>query len=178
MTTVNERIKQMNVAFGNPEGDPKNIDWNRIRSQCKNILDEFRELQSALGLDYEVLSLIDHLRSVMMTAAYGKVEELDDVRDAICDIHVFAAGAHHLMGIDHDRDMNSVLDSLFTRFVKNDEDMCDTLEYHFKKGVKLVHFEGEYPTKIARSSADQPDAPKGKFLKSASYLQPSFYRVQ
>src|SRR3546814_4110464 len=30
---------------------------------------------------------------------------------------------------------------------------------------------------VMKSGADQPDAPKGKFLKSVSYREPEFYRV-
>ena len=44
-------------------------------------------------------------------------------------------------------------------------------------GVTDVYFEGEYPTMIMKSASDQPDAPKGKFLKSASYKEPVFYPV-
>ena len=43
-----ERVCRMNEAFGNAKGDPKAIDWKRVRAQCTNILDEFIELNKAL----------------------------------------------------------------------------------------------------------------------------------
>jgi hypothetical protein len=49
---------------------------------------------------------------------------------------------------------------------------------HTMKGVHDVYFEGEYPTMVMKSGSDQPDAPKGKFLKSASYKEPVFLNPQ
>ena len=46
-----QRVAEMNEAFGNAKGDAENIDWPRIRSQCKNIMDEYLELLVGLGLD-------------------------------------------------------------------------------------------------------------------------------
>ena len=112
---------------------------------------------------------------VATLAASTKPVDLDGVRDGLTDIHVFAYGAHHLMGIDADRDMASVIDGVMTRFVKNDEDLNKTLEKHAKNGITEVYTEGEYPTLVVKSAVDQQDAPKGKFLKSASYTEPVFY---
>ena len=178
MKSIFERVKEVNVAFGNPTGDPRNINWDVVRSQCKNILDEFRELQAALGADEVTLNELDLARNIMAMAVYGNKPILEDVRDSLCDIAVFSMGGHHLMGIDWESDMSSVLDSLYTRFVKNDVDLKNTSNYHASKGVTQVSYEGDYPMKVARSTVDQPDAPKGKFLKSASYTQPSFYSVE
>ena len=178
MKSIFERVKEVNEAFGNLAGDPQNIDWSVIRAQCKNILDEFRELQEALGADEVTLNEIDLARNVMATAVYVNEPILKDVRDSLCDIAVFSIGGHHLMGIDWEADMSAVLNSLYTRFVKDDVDMENTSNYHASKGVTQIAYEGDYPMKVARSMIDQPDAPKGKFLKSASYTQPSFYSVE
>lgn len=48
---------------------------------------------------------------------------------------------------------------------------------HAARGVIEVYFEGDYPVMVMKSAVDQPDAPKGKFLKSASYSQPVFHAV-
>lgn len=178
MLSIFERIKEMNEAFGNPEGDPKNINWDVIKSQCNSILDEFIELQRGLGLEETTLRFLMGARGSLDQAVYPLTPNLKDVRDALCDINVFSGGAHHLMGIDQEADMSAVLNSLFTRFVKDDVDMSNTMQYHANKGVHQVSYEGNYPFKIARSLVDQPDAPKGKFLKSASYTQPTFYSVE
>lgn len=164
-------VSNMNAAFGNPKGDPRNllplpdvssecethyngVAWGRVIKQCKNIRDEVDELDTALVL-----------------------RDLDDVRDALCDIIVFALGAYHIMGIDADRDMETVVNAVMTRFVKDPDDLDATINLHWAKGVKNTYTQGEYPTMILKSSEDQPDAPKGKFLKSASYKQPIFYKI-
>src|SRR3546814_3552414 len=40
---------------------------------------------------------------------------LNQARDGLCDINVFSYGAHHMMGIDADRDMSSVVGGVMTR---------------------------------------------------------------
>lgn len=184
----------MNTAFGNPQGDPHNIDWNRVRKQFSNIGDEFVELLNALGACNEDQLIDDvvhkltsgrgELRGLMaiMDAIKSSVKfphdpVLDDVRDASRDIVVFADGGHHLMGYDGDVDMRSVIDGVMTRFVKDEADLHATIQLHGNKGVWETRVEGNYPTMILKSTKDQPDAPVGKFLKSASYSQPVFYQV-
>ncbi len=165
------RVSEMNQAFGNSKGDPSAIDYDRIRKQCLNIADELGELFVALGAESgNVVRCIEALKE----AAKARVATpaLHDVRDALCDIHVFTYGAHHLMGINADADMAAVVDGVMTRFIKNDADFYATVAMHAAKGVKDVYFEGEYPMMVMKSFSDQPDAPTGKFLKSASYREP------
>lgn len=168
------RVSSVNEAFGNPKGNPNSINFDKVRSQTRNILDEFCELQIALGASEESVQAV---KDAAMNIHYSGKIELDDVRDGLCDIHVFAYGAHHLMGIDADKDMTSVVDGLMTRFIKNEEDKQATIAKHAAKGVTQVYFEGEYPVMVMKSAIDQPDAPKGKFLKSASYAEPVFHEV-
>jgi predicted HAD superfamily Cof-like phosphohydrolase len=150
-------VTEMNEAFGNPKGDPKKLVegdkelWERLSNQCDNIGDEFVELKDALA-DLDI----------------------DATRDALCDIIVFALGAFHLVGIDANKDMQVVVDAVMSRFVKDTDDLSATLKILADKGVHEIAVEGEYPRKIVRSAANQPDAPKGKFLKSASYFKPKF----
>ncbi len=173
MTTF-QRVAAMNVAFGNPAGDPKNINVDRVCSQSKNIQHEFCELQIALGASPEsVKALLDAVNGLTYTGDLN----VDKARDALADIKVFADGAHHLMGYDGDRDMHAVVDGVMTRFIKDEADKEATIAMHAAKGVTEVYFEGEFPTMVMKSAKDQPDAPKGKFLKSASYSEPVFYQV-
>lgn len=168
-------VSQMNSAFGNPKGDPSLINWERVRNQSVNVFDEFIELQVALGLCQEGIDALKSIRRILAFLPYGLVLNTDKVRDALCDINVFSYGAHHLMGIDADRDMESVVRGVMTRFIKDEQDKQATVARHAAKGVTDVYFEGEYPTMIMKSASDQPDAPKGKFLKSASFKEPVFY---
>lgn len=144
-------VSEMNKAFGNPTGDSMNIDMNKLKAQCKNILDEYKELQEAL-----------------------EAGDFYKIRDALCDIHVFTYGAHHIMGLDADDDMRRVVMAVMTRFIKDPDDRLASLVNYANKDVTDVYFEGDYPRMIMKSSKDQPDAPKGKFLKSASYREPVF----
>lgn len=144
--TPNARIAEMNTAFGNPRGNPSSIDHQKLKSQCKNILDEYIELMDAIAAG-----------------------DLDGVRDALCDIQVFASGAQHMMGVNADADMHAVIDGVMTRFIKTPDDRLATMMMHHAKGVTEIYFEGDYPRMVMKSKVDQPDAPKGKFLKSASY---------
>lgn len=181
--TNHQLVAAMNTAFGNPKGDPDAIDWDRIAKQSLNIADELGEMFVALGAEREATRTavqlfklsIERLRAVGQ--AGGTPVDRDGVRDALCDIHVFGYGAHHLMGIDADADMWAVLTGVMTRFIKDEADKAATIAKHAAAGVTDVYFEGEYPTMIMKSASDQPDAPKGKFLKSASYREPVFPEV-
>jgi hypothetical protein len=173
--TAFSRVAKMNTAFGNPKGDAENIKWDKIRSQCKNIFDEYLELMSGLGLHTENIKSLRLAHKALVTQEdfYSK-PDVEAVRDALCDIQVFDMGAQHLMGYDGDRDMEDVVSGVMTRFVKDDADKIATQALHAAKGVTEVYFEGEYPEMVMKSAVDQPDAPKGKFLKSASYVNTVF----
>jgi hypothetical protein len=218
-----EAVAIMNIAFGNPAPEA-GFEWFRIEKQCKNIKDEVNEM-----------------------AAAEAAKNTDGMRDANCDVRVFAIGAAHLMGMDlkgalenfgttyeiellaaamalesldrfvfvyrqlmkciNDRDllttmstlcvlmkvsdayadlhgfptqkdMQAVLTGVMTRFIKDEADKIATVAKHKAKGVTMTYFEGMYPTMIMKSAEDQPDAPKGKFLKSASYAEPVFAPLQ
>ena len=71
-------------------------------------------------------------------------------------------------------DMVEVLDAVMTRFVKDEDDYHATAEHHAAYGVSKFYTVGEYPTMAFKSAEDQEDAPKDKFLKSASYRKPVF----
>lgn len=234
-------VSAMNTAFNNVKGDPDDYRgkpsapglrdvvydhplWERLSAQLRNIKDEIIELANAL--------------------TSGSVIE---VRDALCDIRVFAYGGLHFIGYDMDdehdvlksistgapipsmlsvihplqtlitsyeylmvavaernvhttitriglviwaaknvssrlgldadqqyADMDAVIKGVMTRFIKDDADLAATIQLHGNKGVWATRVEGEYPTAILKSTEDQPDAPKGKFLKSASYQNTVF----
>lgn len=172
MKTSFQLVAEMNEAFGNRRGNPAAPEIGRVRAQCANILHEFGELMVALGADAaQVKQLIEPFNHL----GFGAFFNLDDIRDALCDIHVFAYGAHHLLGLDADRDMQEVVSKVMTRFIKDEADKQATIALHAARGVTQVYFEGDYPTMIMKSAADQPDAPRGKFLKSASFSEPKFY---
>lgn len=175
-----EMVSAMNTAFGNARGNPLAIDGDAVRRQCANIFDEFVELQKAMGLREPHVNFLKKISEIIKSYITGNQYDdskfvLDDVRDALCDINVFSYGAHHRMGINADLDMAEVVTKVMTRFVKSPEDLEATVKMHSAKGVVHTYAEGEYPTMVLKSGSDQPDAPKGKFLKSVSTQQPEFY---
>lgn len=173
--TAFQRVSQLNVGFSNPKGDPDNIDWDKVRSQCKNIFDEYLELLVGLGLDpWTAASLAEWHAMCTKTGRFSEPPQLRGVRDALCDIQVFDLGAQHFLGADGDADMEDVIDGLFSRFIKDDADKAATIAKHAAKGVTQVYFEGEYPLMVMKSAVDQPDAPKGKVMKSASFKDTVF----
>lgn len=168
-----QRVSKMNTAFGNPEGDFNKINAQVILNQCRNIFDEYVELLGGLGLNPAGVECLRTLHTDALSYYnFDHAVNVDEVRDALCDIQVFAMGAQHLMGVDGDADMEAVVLAVMTRFIKDDNDKALTVKYHASKGVTDVYFEGEYPEMIMKSASDQPDAPKGKFLKSVSYRKP------
>lgn len=173
MSPMYSLVKEMNIAFGNPEGDPKILEfdaacnvktseaWKRLEKQCLNIKAEY----------YELIESIEA----------GKP---DDVRDALCDIMVFTLGAYHFMGYDADEDMEAVLSAVMTRFCKNEEQLKDTINHFADKGIVFT-INGEFPRVYLKSAHDQGynaedkvyEYPKGKFLKSVGYRKPVFARA-
>jgi hypothetical protein len=171
-----QQVSEMNEAFGNPKGIPSEFEdqvsvngvlapqitkWDRIRSQCKNILSEYNELLE--GLDER---------------------NITKVRDALCDINVFSLGAHHLLGLNADDDMTAVVDALFSRFCVDETHLNATSIHYLNMGVQH-YYEGEFPRRCLKSSHDQGwteakdgsgywEYPKGKFLKALGYHQPEF----
>lgn len=144
------QVVDTNVMFGNPQGDPENLNWERLEKQTKNILDEYDELQEAL-VEKNPIKL----------------------RDALCDIVVFALGAHHLMGEDAEADMTAVFASNCSKFCTNEEELQATKDNYTARGVKFYE-EGEFPKKYLKSAEDQPGFPKGKFLKCINFKEPVF----
>lgn len=170
-----QRVALMNIAFDNPAGNFDGIDIGKLRSQCKNIGHEYLELLKALGLAEVCVEFlrraIDHHTNEDQFVEEPNVKE---IRDGLGDIQVFAQGAQHMAGLDGDEDMDDIIDGVMTRFIKDDADKAATIAKHAAKGVTDVYFVGEYPTMVMKSGSDQPDAPKGKFLKSASYKDTVF----
>ncbi len=189
-------VKRMNEAFGNPEGDPADFDpmpgfglvdvpgelhynktaWNRLQKQCENIggrFDAVVELGGKLfgrgSIDGEVRELLQALHD----------RNINSVRDALCDIMVFALGAYHFIGYDANADMAAVLDGVMTRFCKDQDALDRTIAKWAALGVTDVYTQGQFPRLCVKSARDQTASngdfcPKGKFLKSADYQDTVF----
>lgn len=170
-------VADMNTAFGNMKGAVHEVDAQRLLKQCANIFDEYVELLQSFGFKEGLFTELRkaHRAALNHMDCGGLNLNLEDFRDALCDIQVFDKGAQHLAGVDGDRDMQDVIEGVMSRFIKDEADKAATIALHAAKGVTKVYFEGEYPKMVMKSAEDQPDAPKGKFLKSASY-KPTVFR--
>lgn len=175
-----QMVSNMNMAFGNRKGHHVDFYYpealGRVRNQVWNILDEFGETLTALGYDADVVKIVlaCAAKDIKAVGADDDKCNRDKARDGLCDINVFSYGAHHIMGYDADQDMRAVIAGVMSRFIKDEADKAATIAMHARKGVTEVYFEGEFPVMVMKSACDQPDAPKGKFLKSASYKEPRF----
>lgn len=176
--TAFQRVSEMNTAFGNPKGEYSNINWDKVRSQYKNIFDEYCEGLEALGLHALAIQRLREAHGMWVSDHMFTQDALpEDLRDALADQQVFKDGVLHFMGVDGDADMHAVIDGVMTRFIKDEADKQATIALHAAKGVTEVYFEGEFPKMVMKSATDQPDAPTGKFLKSASYADTVFPAV-
>lgn len=186
-------VKAMNEAFGNPPGDPTDFDpmpdmlqgghlhydtvaWGRLRQQCENIAGPLKLVHIRGGEQCVEDSTVNGEALELLQALEARNPL--KVRDALCDIMVFALGAYHFLGYDADADMQAVLDGVMTRFCRNQAELVDTVSKWTRLGVS-GKAEGDYPRMIYRSDRDQTSTagefiPKGKFLKSAGYTEPVF----
>lgn len=105
------------------------------------------------------------------------VEEIPALLDTIATIISMAWDSLKIVGVLPILDMVSVINGVMTRFVKDEVDLEATKAKHAAKGITEVYTEGDFPTMILKSAIDQPDAPKGKFLKSASFSEPEFVDI-
>jgi hypothetical protein len=92
MPTNFQKVSAMNEAFGNRKGNPQHINVPAVRNQTRNIMDEFCEVQLALGASHES---VQALRDAAMGIHYNGKVNLGDVRDGLCDIHVMVRATRH-----------------------------------------------------------------------------------
>lgn len=189
-----EYVKRMNEAFGNPEGDPRDLEpmldmgsntekhfnaivWGRLQKQCENIGGRFSLTgHDANGKDISEGHIDGEVKELLQALTARNV---DKVRDALCDIMVFALGAYHFMGFDADADMQAVLDGVMTRFCKDEDALHRTRVKWATLNVTDVYTQGQFPRLCVKSGKDQRATngdycPKGKFLKSADYADTVF----
>jgi hypothetical protein len=109
------------------------------------------------------------------------MRRLDRLRDGIADLLVTAYGMASVLGYDANADMAAVLQSLFTRFDRTEEDAAKTKIKYIDQGVetltRITHV-GQDVYYITISTHDQINitngetVPAGKFLKSWQYSDP------
>lgn len=161
-----EKIVLLNVLAGNPS----NAGWEAADAQLELIKSEFRELCED-GVEKR---------------------NLHEVRDGIADMLVVLYGLAHRLGIDADKDLHEVVLSNLTKFdpAGEPEAIRATVAKYLALGVETVQIEAYDPLSghdgdegrllyVSRSAYDQVGTdgkayPKGKWLKSANFVEPEF----
>jgi hypothetical protein len=183
------QVKEMNIAFGNPEGDARELEpkgahgvynevaWGKLQRQCENIGGKFTLNGTASnGKDISTGDINGEVRE-LLTALQNR--DIEGVRDALGDIIVFALGAYHIAGYDGNADVTAILEGVMTRFCATPEILNATRTLWENKGVCDLYTEGQFPRVCVKARSDQyTDSgefiPKGKFLKSVSYRDTVF----
>ena len=123
-------------------------------------------------LDFYLPELDRLFSDVLMPAIAAR--DLDSVIDALQHINTTAFLAQVHLGVDPQEDMHNAIDGVMTRSCEDQADLQATLDFwENEKGLE-VYVVGEFPNKAVKSAKDQPDAPQGKFLKSASTRKPVY----
>lgn len=128
-----------------------------------------------------------HMTVVEMRELVEALEKRDatKLRDAYCDLIVFAVGGLFRIGSDANTDMHAVTDSLLTRFDRTMEDAVKTQEKY-----NVLAVETEVRTTVVNgtnyfvvvSAKDQignngEHYTAGKFLKSYQYSNPTLQQL-
>lgn len=163
--TTSIALREKNLAFNNPFGVGHVVDWALLKRQIGSIDSERTEVEE--GLDEQ---------------------NAIKVIDGLIDMVVFIEETFHKQGWDYDSYLLLVVNSLFTRFCANDDQLERTKAKYDAMGV-MYRVEGSFPTVCLKSSVDQwlgrdgtvylegvPKTtfewPEGKFLKCVDYKQP------
>lgn len=82
-------------------------------------------------------------------------------------------------GINLDKVLVSIYESNMTKFCDTEKNLKDTIEAYAAKGIEVVEdVDTVFPYKVVRSPKDQivgdKEFPKGKFLKSTNFKEPTF----
>lgn len=159
-----EKVSQLNVAFGNPQGDLNNLseaDWVRIEKQALLVVEEANEVLEA-----------------------AQEKDLVKLMDGTGDVTTVNDGVAHIAGYDNVVVYNIVHDSNMSKFCPNQDIVDQTLEKYYAMGFKVgeLYVEGEFPAKCIKVACDTTLVidgedklfPQGKFLKSVLFREPDF----
>ncbi|QJT71398.1 PAS domain-containing protein [Vibrio phage vB_VcorM_GR28A] len=159
-----EKVSQLNVAFGNPQGDLNNLteaDWVRIEKQAHLVVEEAKEVLKA-----------------------AQTRDLKELMDGTGDVTTVNDGVAHIAGYDNVVVYNIVHDSNMSKFCPNQDIVDQTLEKYYAMGFQEgeLYVEGEFPAKCVKVAHDttiifndeEKFFPQGKFLKSVLFREPDF----
>lgn len=130
--------------------------------------------------------IVDTLNSVLVDTgtALGIVSSviawkprIKEIARLLLNICANVTNLQFTLGIDPNADMYSVITGVMSRFCKDQLSLEYSIKIWKTKGVIETYTEGEFPTVVLKSAKDQPDAPKGKFLKSVDTTPAKFMPI-
>lgn len=153
------------ALLNNLAGNRANGGWDAVDAQLKLIKSEFKELCDAI-----------------------EARDVENLRGEIADMLVVVLGMAHRLGVDADDDLQEVVLSNLTKFDPSDDPAAvqATVAKHLANGIETVQIEVDDPLRapgsdrklyVTRSAYDQNGKdgkfyPKGKWLKSAAFVEP------
>lgn len=134
---------------------PNSENWEVAENQAELIHEEVQELFASLV-----------------------TQDRDELRDAIADVLVTVYGLAYMVGIDADKDYDTVHRSNMTKFTHTYETAIQTMKEYAARNVETQMFKSKHGLYAVLSAEDQVDdrglkfIPKNKLLKPASYEAP------
>lgn len=182
MTTTFSKNVNLNLAFGNANGDVTSPDFGKIRNQAKLVLEETRELLEAAFFDHDVRVEFTATPRVLKEPAVVDIKDImRQILDAQGDITTVNDGLAHIAGFDGDECLQRVYASNMSKFIRNEGEVVPALDYYYNKGFprESLRIEGEFPQACIKVvdtiTVDGKEYPAGKFLKNmATFKEPDF----
>ena len=176
MKTTFEKVKALNLAFGNPEGNVANPNVKAIRKQAMLCLEEAIEMVEAahpgMKLSVDFTNHIDpNADGVDLIALMDAQGDLTTVND----------GVAHIAGFDGNAVYDLVHQSNMSKFILDPSDVEEALDYYYNIGFmpEDLYVAGDAGQQCIKVKQDihlnGKFYPGGKFLKNmATFKEPDF----
>lgn len=158
MEEIFRDIRVLNNAAGNTPMSPSDDNyWDDLKRQADLIQSELNETFDAI-----------------------EERNLTKLRDGACDIEVTNKGLFHRGSIPYNEDMSEVINALYSRFCKTEQEAKETMEHYRTIEVEthsVNHEETGYIVILSskdQKGTDGEDYPEGKWLKSIYRKKPQF----
>lgn len=155
------KVCELNLAFGNKQGNLETPDWVALRKQAMLCLEEAKEMLEAV-----------------------EKQDMEALMDAQGDLTTVNDGVAFVAGFNGDAVYDLVHQSNMTKFIQNEDEVAPALKYYYDKGFKKneLRIEGEFPQVCIKVAVDTElngkFYPKGKFLKNMLHFkEPDFSSI-
>lgn len=175
-----QKVAELNILFGNPQGDLANPNVKGLRKQAKLCIEESAEAYEAADTNS---SVVVSYQAKLANADINPVD-LVGIADSVGDMLTVAYGLAHMAGFDADKIYDLVHESNMTKFIPTEDDVLPALNYYWNVGYPdgSLAIEGEFPMAFIRVIktvvVNGKEIPEGKFLKNMlTFKEPNFYAL-